>query len=164
MNLDFKTSTATFVSEGLPDTTVRVLTGLNPSFAIDLGGTNHVNVPYLPQERELQLCEAFQFVSDTLGATVRGRLTSFSRGWISTAADAHHKAGPKYWGNTKQIFDRAIDNLDDAREAIKNEDMGTAESYLADAVIDIMGMGHEIGIKIPQLVEAMLKIKKPPTE
>ena len=31
-----------------------------------------------------------QFIADTIGARVPGRLTPFVRGWISTAADVHH--------------------------------------------------------------------------
>ena len=78
MNLHLNVARAVFQADGKPDVEVRVLpdpTG-GVSFSIRYGekyALNHL----APPGTELQLAESLQFIADTIGARVPGRLTPF---------------------------------------------------------------------------------------
>lgn len=80
--------------------------------------------------------EALQFVTDTIGAQIPGRLSPFVRGWISSASDLASNANREL--NTEPP--------DDPEETAKE---------LADIVAGIMAYAHTHGLPVAQLIEQM---------
>jgi NTP pyrophosphatase (non-canonical NTP hydrolase) len=177
MNTHLNVARAVFQADGKPDTEVRVLpdpTG-GVSFSINFGGTDVLNSGFIPPERELQLAESLQFVADTIGARVPGRLTPFTRGWISTAADVHQTAKEKgFWPPDTEDYDQVNDaeklclihsEISEALEALryrnppddKMPEFTGVEVELADAVIRIMDLAHARGWRVAQAIEAKMK-------
>ncbi len=136
--IDVRVVRATFMDDGNPDTEARVL--LEPddtiSFSINFGRGDKVLVTSLPGAQKLQLVEALQFVTDTIGAQIPGRLSPFVRGWISSASDLASNANREL--NTEPP--------DDPEETAKE---------LADIVAGIMAYAHTHGLPVAQLIEQM---------
>lgn len=161
---------ALFTADDKPDTEARVL--FEPdgkiSFSIVFDDTDKVLVPGLPEDRKLQLTEALQFVSDTIGVQVPGRLSPFARGWISTASDVHQNAKDKgFWEegvdrNNGEMLALIHSEISEALEALRTgnppddklPEFSSVEVELADAVIRIMDLAHARGWRVAQAVEA----------
>lgn len=172
MTIHVKASRATFIVDNKPDTEVRVLPDLDGgfSFSIDFkDGTKPFVTDVLGAGRELQLAESLQFVSDTIGATVPGRLSTFVRGWINTSAEAHHIAKEKgFWDcvdrNDGEMLCLIHSEISETLEALRKgnppddklPEFSAAEVELADAVIRIMDLAHARGWRVAQAVEAKM--------
>ena len=173
MNLNLNVARAVFQADGKPDTEVRVLPDPagGVSFSINFGGTDVMNSSFIPPERELQLAESLQFIADTIGARVPGRLTPFVRGWISTAADVHHTAKSKgFWEdgverNNGEMLCLIHSEISEALEALRHgnppdtkvPEFSSVETELADAVIRIFdfaaSQGYDLGSAIVEKAE-----------
>lgn len=166
---------AKFVADGLADAEVRVLVDptnqYGPTYSIDFGGPEDIVAGSAPVGRELQLAESLQFVADTVGATIPGRLSPFVRGWISTAADVHHTAREKgFWvdgvdRNDGEMLALVHSEVSEVLEALRKgnppddklPEFLSTETELADVVIRIMDLGHARGWRVAQAVEAKMK-------
>lgn len=170
MEIHLNVHRATFVAENGPATEVRVL--LEPdggvSFAINYGDDSEtVNSGLIGVGRELQTAEALQFVADTIGNTVPGRLTPFARGWISTAADSFHVSDRAMWEDLERashmhlkLAAECVNNVaEEPSDApcVEFPEYSEDENQLADAIIAIMDTSHANGLRVPQLVEAKIK-------
>jgi NTP pyrophosphatase (non-canonical NTP hydrolase) len=168
-------TTAVFQSEGTPDMTVRVLVdGEHSGFSIDFGDGTPLVTQFPPGAGRLQLAEALQFVADTIGSTVPGRLSPFVRGWISTAADSHQIAKEKgFWEsgterNDSEMIMLVVTELAEAVEGLRHgnppddkvPEFTAAEAEFADAVIRMMDQAHARGWRVAQAVEAKMKFNK----
>lgn len=167
-------SRATFVEEGKPDAEARVL--LEPdgsiSFSVMFFGGEKLVATGLPGEQQLQLAEALQFVADTIGARVPGRMSPFVRGWITTATDIHQTAKDKgFWPPDTEDYDQVNDaeklclihsEISEALEGLRDRnppddklpEFTTVEVELADAVIRIMDLAHARGWRVAEAIEA----------
>ncbi len=169
MTVKLQIHNATFTVDGQPDTVVQVMPEPNGSvsYTIKFGGdaTTHGHVP---ATNVLQSAEALQFVADTLGSMVPGRLSPFVRGWISTAADANHIAIKVGFWNDKptdlEIISVMQNRLAEIRGLLKDNPLDEAfegftriESELAKMVIRLMDLAHVRGWRIPQAVETIMK-------
>ena len=165
---------ATFVEEGKPDAEARVL--LEPdgaiSFSVVFSDGEKLIATGLPGEQRLQLAEALQFVADTIGASVPGRMSPFVRGWVGTAADIHQTAKDKgFWPPDTEDYDLVNDaeklclvhsEISEAVEGLRDRnppddklpEFSAVEVELADAVIRIMDLAHARGWRVAQAVEA----------
>ena len=174
MNLHLNVARAVFQADGKPDTEVRVLPDPNGgvSFSINFGpDAQTVNSGLIGVGSELQLAESLQFIADTIGARVPGRLSPFVRGWISTAADVHHTAKAKgFWEdgverNNGEMLCLIHSEISEALEALRHgnppddkvPEFTGAETELADAVIRIMDLAHARGWRVAQAIEAKMK-------
>lgn len=173
MNLDFKTSCATFVADGQPDmeVAVHVLPDGSGSYVINVTDVGTPATFVIPAGFTLQYAESLQFVADVLGAQVRGRLSPFVRGWISTAADIHHTAKEKgFWEdgverNNGEMLCLIHSEISEALEALRKNnppddkvpEFSGVETELADAVIRIMDLAHARGWRVAQAIEAKMK-------
>ncbi len=135
---DVRVVRAAFMDDGKPDTEARVLFEPDAmiSFSINLGQGNKVLVTSLPGAQKLQLVESLQFVTDTIGAQIPGRLSPFVRGWISSASDLA--------SNTNRELN--TEPPDDPEETAKE---------LANIVVGIMAYAHVHGLPVAQLIEQM---------
>ncbi len=174
MNLHLNVARAVFQADGKPDTEVRVLPDPNGgvSFSINFGpDAQTVNSGLIGVGSELQLAESLQFIADTIGARVPGRLSPFVRGWISTAADSHYNAKSKgFWEdgverNNGEMLCLIHSEISEALEALRHgnppddkvPEFTGAETELADAVIRIMDLAHARGWRVAQAIEAKMK-------
>lgn len=174
MNLPFTSRTATFAADDLPDVVARVLfEPAGTSFAISFDPEERPTIlttPIAPGQ-ELQLAESLQFVADTIGATVPGRLSAFARGWTSVAADVHHTARSKgFWEdgverNDGEMLCLVHSEISEVLEALragnpldsKVPEFSGAEVELADAVIRIMDLAYARGWNVAGAIEAKMK-------
>lgn len=174
MEVHLNVHRATFVADGAADTEVRVLPEPDGgvSFSINYGDDSEtVNSGLIGVGKELQTAEALQFVADTIGNAVPGRLTPFARGWVSTAADVHHTAKQKgFWPEDVERNDAEMlclihAEVSEALEALRNgnppddkiPEFSGAEAELADTVIRIMDLAHARGWRVAQAIEAKMQ-------
>ena len=174
MNIHLNVARAVFQADGKQDTEVHVLPDPNGgvSFSINFGpDAQTVNSGLIGVGSELQLAESLQFIADTIGSTVPGRLSPFVRGWISTAADVHHTAKTKgFWEdgverNNGEMLCLIHSEISEALEALRHgnppddkvPEFTGAETELADAVIRIMDLAHARGWRVAQAIEAKMK-------
>jgi NTP pyrophosphatase (non-canonical NTP hydrolase) len=167
---------ATFVADNMPDTEVRILPDTSGvSFAINFGSAcKPIESGHIPVGSELQLSESLQFVADTIGATVPGRLSPFVRGWINVAADVNHTAHQKgFWEDWEDGVERndaemlclIHSEISEALEALRRgnppddkiPEYSGAEAELADVVIRIMDLAHARGWRVAQAIEAKMR-------
>ena len=170
MTIKLQIHNATFVADNQPDMKVQVMPEPNGDvlYSIDNAAGVHVN-GHIAASTLLQHAEALQFVADTLGTMVPGRLSPFVRGWISAATDAHHTARQKgFWDqerNNGEMISLLHSELSEALEALRKNDpmdekipeFSAVEIELADAVIRIMDLAQARGWRIAQAVEAKMK-------
>lgn len=161
---------ATFVAEDRDDVEVRVFIDGEGAMSATISYGEGAKVPppvLTPAKYELQAAEALQFVSDTLGARVPGRLPPFVRGWISVAADSHETAKQHgFWEderNDGEMIALMHSELSEMLEALRKNPDGASEKIpefteveeeAADLVIRLMDFGHARGLRIAQAILA----------
>jgi hypothetical protein len=161
-----------FQADGQPDFKVRVIVDeQGTGFSLQVGDapSNIISLP--PELTALQIAEGLQFVSDSIGATVPGRLSPFVRGWINVAADSHHNAKTKgFWPegverNDSEMIMLVVTELAEAVEALRHgnppddkvPEFTGAEAEFADAIIRMMDQAHARGWRVAQAIEAKMK-------
>lgn len=100
MNLHLNVARAVFQADGKPDTEVRVLPRSDRRRVVlhQLRQHGRSRSGFIPPDRELQLAESLQFIADTIGARVPGRLPPFTRGWIGPLRTSTTPRSPRASG------------------------------------------------------------------
>lgn len=170
-HINVKVRSATFMSSDEHDHDVVALyqeiEGGKIQVAIDYGDDKKLVEMTFPSKQLGQTVAAMQFLTDTLGESLPGRMSPFVRGFISQAADAHHLARsngfwPEEGRNDGELLALIHSEISECLEALRhgnppdeklpNFDSATVE--LADAIIRIMDMAHARGLPVAQAVEA----------
>ena len=170
MEIHLNVHRATFAADGAADTEVRVLPEPDGGVSFSINYNSDcptVNSGLIGVGHELQTAEALQFVADTIGASIPGRLTPFVRGWVSTAADSFHVSDRELWKDLERAsrmrLSHAAACISDVSENLSDTpcaefpEYSEAENLLADATIAIMDTSHANGLRVSQLVEAKIK-------
>lgn len=176
MQVEGTMQTAVFQASDSEDVTVRV--AYNPGdgrggISFQLGENPPETFLTFPRDAStLQLAEALQFSADSVGRTVKGRLSPFVRGWINTATDCHYTAQKKgFWDgerNDAEMLMLVVSELSEAVEALRKgnpqdeklPDFHEVEVELADAVIRIMDMAQGRGWRVAEAIEAKMKVNE----